>query len=390
MDSAKLVNQALVGGGLSYPHKVNVRIGDAKYGFDKGLLLDANTIQQLYGQNGPTAPKDDLLVNKYNNLTENNDFYLSANTSDSNIVLSYLEQYVRGNNNISVGNYNVIDGSHRNEVLGYNNIVSGGLNNIISGNPLGTYIEITEKLGVSKYKTNIKSDGYTGKLILNSYIGNYHCIYLGKMVGGKFKAIMPNLNKDFIHHRLHPSVENGYIILGSDFLNTYYEAGYNCILLVNNIQVGSNGIEVGQHLVSVSNNSALFGMYNGCQNSSSILAGYGLTTYNYNEAAFGRFNVSTDGNAGANKQITDNDALHNATLFSIGNGKIGKNANAVEVKYNGDIYLKNVGDYNGVDYKNAKSLQSVLVETNKVIAELKNQVTLLQKKVEELSKKKTT
>lgn len=390
MDSAKLVNQALVGGGLSYPQSVNVLIGDPKYGHDKGLLLDANVIQQRYGQNEPVAPKDDLLVNKYNNLTENNDFYLSANTSDSNIVLSDQEQYLRGKNNISVGSYDIIDGSHRNAVFGYNNIISGGLNNIVSGNPLGTYIEITEKLGESKYKTNIKSDGYTGKLILNTYIGEYHNIYLGKKVNGQFKALMPKINENFLWHRLHPSVENGYIILGSDFLNDYYKAGYNCMLLVNNIQQGSNGIEVGQHLISISSNSALFGMYNSCQNTASFLSGIGLTTYNYNEAALGRFNVSTDGGVGANKQITDTSILHKATLFSIGNGELGKNANAVEVKYNGDVYLQNIGGYNGVDYKNAKSLQSVLVETDKIINELKNQVTLLQKKVEELSKKKTT
>lgn len=50
MDSAKLVNQALVGGGLSYPENLKVIIGNEDKGYPKGTILDANATLSLAGQ----------------------------------------------------------------------------------------------------------------------------------------------------------------------------------------------------------------------------------------------------------------------------------------------------------------------------------------------------
>ena len=50
MNTAKLVNSALTGGGLIYPENLNVIIGSESKGYPKGYVLDANATLSLTGQ----------------------------------------------------------------------------------------------------------------------------------------------------------------------------------------------------------------------------------------------------------------------------------------------------------------------------------------------------
>nr|DAF92067.1 MAG TPA: hypothetical protein [Podoviridae sp. ctZkC8]DAT39653.1 MAG TPA: hypothetical protein [Caudoviricetes sp.] len=50
MNTAKLVNSALTGGGLIYPENLNVIIGNENKGYPKGYVLDANATLSLAGQ----------------------------------------------------------------------------------------------------------------------------------------------------------------------------------------------------------------------------------------------------------------------------------------------------------------------------------------------------
>lgn len=50
MNTAKLVNSALTGGGLIYPENLNVIIGNESKGYPKGYVLDANATLSLAGQ----------------------------------------------------------------------------------------------------------------------------------------------------------------------------------------------------------------------------------------------------------------------------------------------------------------------------------------------------
>ena len=50
MNTAKLVNSALTGGGLIYPENLNVIIGSESKGYPKGYVLDANATLSLAGQ----------------------------------------------------------------------------------------------------------------------------------------------------------------------------------------------------------------------------------------------------------------------------------------------------------------------------------------------------
>nr|DAJ24373.1 MAG TPA: hypothetical protein [Caudoviricetes sp.] len=49
MNTAKLVNSALTGGGLIYPENLNVIIGNEDKGYPKGYVLDANATLSLAG-----------------------------------------------------------------------------------------------------------------------------------------------------------------------------------------------------------------------------------------------------------------------------------------------------------------------------------------------------
>lgn len=52
MNTAKLVNSALTGGGLIYPENLNVVIGSEDHGYPKGYVLDANAVASLTPSNG--------------------------------------------------------------------------------------------------------------------------------------------------------------------------------------------------------------------------------------------------------------------------------------------------------------------------------------------------
>ena len=96
----------------------------------------------------------------------------------------------------------------------------------------------------------------------------------------------------------------------------------------------------------------------------STALGYGLTTYNDNEVAVGRYNKSTE-------------ATHPklATIFSVGIGTEDNRSNAFEIKANGDIY------YGGVN------LNTTLSDINFSIDELSGTIISTVSNVSELEEK---
>jgi hypothetical protein len=73
MNTAKLVNSALTGGGLIYPENLNVIIGSENKGYPKGTVLDANATLSLAGSSGTGN-------NGSNPTSSNLDKYLKINT----------------------------------------------------------------------------------------------------------------------------------------------------------------------------------------------------------------------------------------------------------------------------------------------------------------------
>ena len=77
--------------------------------------------------------------------------------------------------------------------------------------------------------------------------------------------------------------------------------------------------------------------------------GYFTEVYNEGEHAEGSYNISRDG-------IDDS----TTTLSTIGMGSVSQRRNAVEVMKNGDVYIKDVGGYNGVTITGTQTLQQTI------------------------------
>lgn len=139
MNTAKLVNSALTGGGLIYPENLNVIIGNEDHGYPKGYVLDANAVSSLNktsgnSNNGSGQQHGDnlgfkLLSNKVRDDKTNSDITInsvlleSTDNDRKNILLSNESDY---NNKISIinGSNNIVAGV-RNFTSGHDSIVLG-------------------------------------------------------------------------------------------------------------------------------------------------------------------------------------------------------------------------------------------------------------------------
>ena len=127
MNTAKLVNSALTGGGLIYPENLNVIIGNEDKGYPKGYVLDANASLSLSGGSSSTGNSQNsnlgfkainykfekILNNKDVNL--NNVSLTSSEFDRKNLLLleeaDKVDNYpISGGSNIVIGGYNVITG----------------------------------------------------------------------------------------------------------------------------------------------------------------------------------------------------------------------------------------------------------------------------------------
>ena len=105
--------------------------------------------------------------------------------------------------------------------------------------------------------------------------------------------------------------------------------------------------------------SHIEGYHNTTSGFASHVGGYYTMAQNHSEHASGKYNKSHYTSRGANLDPSPDASLN--TLFSIGNG-ISENArkNAMEIMYNGDVYITGIGNYDGSNYIDASTLQEVI------------------------------
>ena len=106
------------------------------------------------------------------------------------------------------------------------------------------------------------------------------------------------------------------------------------------------------------------GYYTEANGYDSHAEGYCTITNNTGEHAEGRYNLSS-------KSDSREEEPEHTTISSIGIGSgDGNRANAVEVMLNGDVYIKGIGDYDGTNISDAKSIQQVITSQQQLIDEL--------------------
>lgn len=417
MNTAKLVNSALTGGGLIYPENLNVIIGNESKGYPKGYVLDANATlslagqassgsgSQTPGQQGGNSNNTSSNLDKYikpsqvlysvdntgnksyttqlNMLSEKENGYLSIDLQSKEYPSDFSLNHVSGDANLNLGNINVI--------LGKNNLAIGsGLystnnasNNILLGfriaiqvkkNPGGKLRLLVKKGSIIEYQLKEDFLGITDRFAIN--------IKDSKLVFEKISdtETLTRISNDFTR------IDDNTIEMNNPNLDKLSECYY--VVAVSVTSDGRSNILVGNAIFNGGNNSIFVG---------TALKGKPSSTNKYpnNIQCFGLGNKvsnSCEFASGA-YNITNNKTVGNYqynTVFSIGAGSLSNgNLNALELISKKNItdntsinalYVNGVGGYDGtnVSDNNTKSLQEVISDISSNSAPLSSYDSVLK------------
>lgn len=407
MNTAKLVNSALTGGGLIYPENLNVIIGNESKGYPKGYVLDANATlslagqassgsgSQTSGQQGGNSNNTSSNLDKYikpsqvlysvdntgnksyttqlNMLSEKENGYLSIDLQSKEYPSDFSLNHVSGDANLNLGNINVI--------LGKNNLAIGsGLystnnasNNILLGfriaiqvkkNPGGKLRLLVKKGSIIEYQLKEDFLGITDRFAIN--------IKDSKLVFEKISdtETLTRISNNFTR------IDDNTIEMNNPNLNKLSECYY--VVAVSVTSDGRSNILVGNAIFNGGSNSIFVG---------TALKGKPSSTNKYpnNIQCFGLGNKvsnSCEFASGA-YNITNNKTVGNYqynTVFSIGAGSLSNgNLNALELISKKNItdntsinalYVNGVGGYDGTNVSddNTKSLQQVISDIETAVS----------------------
>lgn len=360
MNTAKLVNSALTGGGLIYPENLNVIIGNENKGYPKGYVLDANATLSLAGgadngsgQQNNSQQDEPLLKNLYTyNTNLKKGYQLSRggqNSYNDNLIIGTdpkgefngnsigYSNIIQGDTIVSVGNQNILTGPYIFSNSKNNHIISYKIaqtptytkvddNNIIvevdKNSPLYNLIKRSRIL---LYNTEVKND----KILINE---------------GDANSI-----KNFSYTVT--DVDDKHIKLTSADLKNFIKDPTGKLPFFNIYSIGKTDIINGCNIVNSGSICIMSGTdINVDKVFNSAAFGYGLNVSNSAEITVGYYNVS--------KALTGDDVY----VFSVGAGTKDERKNALEVRRNGKVYIQDIGGFNGHNSDVAKTLQQVISE----------------------------
>lgn len=402
MNTAKLVNSALTGGGLIYPENLNVIIGNESKGYPKGYVLDANATLSLTGTNGtgnnnsnPTSnSKADQIVNDFNiNKTtfvdqRNNYTYQSLDINQlfgddkstvSNIHIggaSSVEnkyKYVpRSIGDVQLGDFS--DSIGRNNIIVGESIANIGDFNILNSSPNG--VQIIKINGNNNLCLQITQNKALDYLVKNKRLVISLKYALKELPNKNNKSVIVDDYDDYDEEfKLITDFTriNEKVIQVNDnsvkFLNKY--DGVFIYMLFNN---GNNVIGNGKYVFNENADQSIFAGRSLCSLGDKKIYGVSVfgvknTVYNIGEFACGNNNIS-------NTFVKDGNKI--TTLFSIGGNVNNSPSNCIEVTThsNNDIvnksslYVYGVGGYNGANTSdnNTKSLQQVISDIETAVS----------------------
>lgn len=409
MNTAKLVNSALTGGGLIYPENLNVIIGNENKGYPKGYVLDANATLSLAGQassgsgsqtpgqqgsnpnntssgldkyikpnevlqgNDADNPGNKFYVRSLDMLSDIQNGFLSIDLQNKEYPADFSTNYTSGSANLNLGEINVL--------LGKNNIGIGSgvyaANNSNSNILLGYRIAIqVSKNPGGKLRLLVKKNSiieYSLKEGLYGITDRFAIIKDGNKFSFKKISdtnVLTRVSNSFTR------IDDNTIEMINPNLNKLNECDY-----VVGLSVTSDGecnISCGHAIYNGSTSSIIVGtalstnaLSSGKYPSNIQCFGTGNKVSNSSEFASGAYNVSNNKTVG-NYQYN--------TVFSIGAGSLSKgNLNALELiakKNTTDntsinaLYVNGVGGYDGTNVSddNTKSLQQVISDIETAVS----------------------
>ena len=373
MNTAKLVNSALTGGGLIYPENLNVVIGSEDHGYPKGYVLDANAVASLTSSNGgnnintedfitkqklsETFERDkngihikghinSIYLDKFENFSALYNFGNGSINSGFNNIAKHTS-LTFGNGGYNSSNNSYIFGSSDNLFLNfqYVNTDNTKIKLIINGKELGQLLASKKFWFYINTKIAIKSDGF---------------------------KILSTSNKDKSDYSVVCNVESSQIVDGKYHITLkqdqrfkYFE-GFDMLIAYTNIITDNSSFIYGDLncILNNSNNSIALGRKNSIFNSnSSFLAGIGLCNFKNIDGSvvLGRYN------------FVDQDYPNIRNVFTIGAGEDvdnRKNALTILNDNNSNLYINGIGGYDGtsINAGNTKSLQQVISDIETVVS----------------------
>lgn len=365
MNTAKLVNSALTGGGLIYPENLNVIIGNENKGYPKGYVLDANATlsltgqvssgsgSQTPGQQGNNQQNDPLLKNIHTyNINSKRGFQLShddQNKYSNNLIIGDIEKgqfngnsvgygnIIQGDHIISIGNENILTGDsivslkRGNHINSYRTFFNPPYTKVDDNNIIVTVDKNSELYNLIKnskrlyYNTEVKNNNLIISDVASGVIRNLD--YTVTDINDTQIKLTSNSFKNFI------KTQTGEL----PFFNIYNNGEVN---IINGYSIVNNGDTCIASGVDI----------NIQRGGSSAAFGYGLNITNNVEIGIGSYNVS--------KYLTGTDAY----VFTVGVGSKDQRKNAIEVRRNGRVYIQNIGGFNGYnsDQSDVKTLQQTI------------------------------
>lgn len=362
MNTAKLVNSALTGGGLIYPENLNVLIGNEDKGYPKGYVLDANATLSLAGGAGNGSGQQ-------NNSQQDDPFLKNLYTYNTNLKKGY--QLSRGgqnnyNNNLIIGTDP--KGEFNGNSIGYSNIIQGdtivsvGNQNILTGpyifsNSKNNHI-ISYKIAQTPTYTKVDDNNIIVEVDKNSPLYNLIkrssiLLYNTEVKNDKILINEGDANSIKNFSYTVTDVDDKHIKLTSANLKNFIKDPTGKLPFFNIYSNGKTDIINGYNIVNSGSICIMSGTdINVDKVFNSAAFGYGLNVSNSAEITVGYYNVS--------KALTGDDVY----VFSVGAGTKDERKNALEVRRNGKVYIQDIGGFNGhnSDQSDVKTLQQVISE----------------------------
>ena len=360
MNTAKLVNSALTGGGLIYPENLNVIIGNEDKGYPKGYVLDANATIGLAGgtDNGS---------GQQNNSQQDEPFLKNLYTYNTNLKKGY--QLSRGgqnsyNDNLIIGTDP--KGEFNGNSIGYSDIIQGdtivsvGNQNILTGpyifsNSKNNHI-ISYKIAQTPTYTKVDDNNIIVEVDKNSPLYNLIkrssiLLYNTEVKNNKILINEGDANSIKNFSYTVTDVDDKHIKLTSANLKNFIKDPTGKLPFFNIYSIGKTDIINGYNIVNSGSICIMSGTdINVDKVFNSAAFGYGLNVSNSAEITVGYYNVS--------KALTGDDVY----VFSVGAGTKDERKNALEVRRNGKVYIQDIGGFNGHNSDVAKTLQQVISE----------------------------
>ena len=358
MNTAKLVNSALTGGGLIYPENLNVIIGNENKGYPKGYVLDANATLSLAGGVGNGSGQQ-------NNSQQDEPFLKNLYTFNTNLKkgsqLAYDDQRSY-NNNLIIGS--ISKGQFNGNSIGFGNIIQGdtivsvGNQNILTGpyifsiSPNSHIISyrraqtpVYTKIDDSNIVVEVDKNSPLYNLIKNSNI----LLYNTEVKNNKILINEGDDNSIKNFNYTVTDVDDKHIKLTSAHLKKFIKDPTGKLPFFNIYNSGETDIISGYNIVNGGSICIMSGSdINVGEVFNSAAFGYGLNVFNNSEITVGSYNVS--------KALTGDDRY----VFTVGAGTKDERKNALEIRRNGKVYIQDIGGFNGHNSDTAKTLQQVI------------------------------